>query len=462
MRPNLRVGGERRGLLPAVYPLPLLVLVSSCVSYQPAPLDSAQILAGLNELRWVPPAATGAEAAPDGSAPTREQLASFAILHNPSLRALRAEIGVADSLLVQAGLLPDPTIGWDAMDVVAAEVNGSGATSQEYLSGLGVEFPLLRPGERDARKAVASLHAEEARLLVTLGEWALAREVFLAYERVVSSRLLLEQNAELAGIAQNTHEYFERARESGASTAIEANLALGDLQAIRLDAIGLESQLSRDEQHLRALLGLPPGSEVELRTAGGEPEAAQLLARGGELVELALRGRPDLALIETRYAVAEQAVRLEIARQFPSLTVGSGLSLVLPVFSRFNRPAIETALARREAVGAELTSEIHRVRAAVAAAQVDLEESSRELAALEAELLPNVEESLRLASGAFSAGEAPLLQILTVQRSLIAARTRHVEARAEQAQRAWTLMAEAGLFLHTDDLRAALSLEQLP
>ena len=278
MRPNLRVGGERRGLLPAVYPLPLLVLVSSCVSYQPAPLDSAQILAGLNELRWVPPAATGAEAAPDGSAPTREQLASFAILHNPSLRALRAEIGVADSLLVQAGLLPDPTIGWDAMDVVAAEVNGSGATSQEYLSGLGVEFPLLRPGERDARKAVASLHAEEARLLVTLGEWALAREVFLAYERVVSSRLLLEQNAELAGIAQNTHEYFERARESGASTAIEANLALGDLQAIRLDAIGLESQLSRDEQHLRALLGLPPGSEVELRTAGGEPEAAQLLA----------------------------------------------------------------------------------------------------------------------------------------------------------------------------------------
>ena len=66
---------------------------------------------------------------------------------------------------------------------------------------------------------------------------------------------------------------------------------------------------------------------------------------------------------------------------------------------------------------------------------------------LEAELLPNAEESLRLAGEAFDAGEVTLLEILALQRALVDARTQTTESRAELQRRHWRLLAASGTLL---------------
>lgn len=424
-------------------------VLAGCVSYEPAPVDVPEILADLRARKWEPHSASDPAAA-EGA--TSEQLAAFAVTHNPSLRAVRSQIGVAEAVLVEAGLLSDPQIGWDGMDAIASQIAEGTASSVDYLAGLGLSIPLPRPGELDARKGAARWQLEETRRRVAQGEWLLSRDVFVACEDVREAQRLLEQNQELLGVAQSTRDYFDRAKAAGVATAIEANLASGDLLTIRADRVRLEARV-RDARHrLNALLGLPPSTEIPVAgEAEREPEG-DLDVDPELLVEHALALRPDLAALMAAYETAEEEVRLEVARQFPQVSIGTGLWLVPGFLTRFNRPAIATAMARRESLDQEIEAQVHEVRRDVQDAYAALGETRRLLGFLESELLPNAEESLRLAGEAFEAGEVTFLEILTLQRALVDARTRTTEARAELLRRRWRLRAACGTLLaKTDD-----------
>ena len=79
-----------------------------------------------------------------------DEAAAFALARHPALVARRAQLGVERALAVEAGLLPDPTFSWNAMDWVV------GGTSDDVLTGLSLTFPLLRPGERGAARSSPS------------------------------------------------------------------------------------------------------------------------------------------------------------------------------------------------------------------------------------------------------------------------------------------------------------------
>jgi outer membrane protein TolC len=433
----------KRGLAVA---LALAPACAGCVAYEPAPVDASAMLAELGALRFEPPFDAGAAdpAHADGAAP--DQLAAFAVVHNPSLRVLRAQIGVAEALLVEAGLLADPEIGWDGMDALAAQIVEGTTSSIDFVSGFGLSLPLPRPGELDAKEGAARWRVEEARRRVVQVEWLLARDVHVACEDVLEAQRLLEQSQDLLAIAETTRGYFERALGAGAATAIQANLAAGELLAIRAERVRLEAGLRAARQRLHALLGLPPATVLPLVPAPAEARRDEPL--DPEQIALgSLSARPDLALLLASYQAAEEEVRLEVARQFPQISIGTGIWLVPGVFTRFNRPAIATAIARRAALRGEIEAAVHEVRREIHDAHAALQESRLEVAFLETELLPNAEESLRLARAAFSAGEVTVLEILSVQRALVDARTRTTEARAELERRRWRLLAASGTLL---------------
>ena len=200
-------------------------------------------------------------------------------------------------------------------------------------------------------------------------------------------------------------------------------------------------------QALNALLGLPPAYVLALSVAA-DPSRHEALRRSPEeLTRLAIGRRPDLAEIEARYQVAEAGVQLAVAQQLPALSLGTGIGIRLPVFSRWGRPAIETARARRLTVGRELAGAVHRARQEIASAHTLWNLAARELDLVESELLPNAERNLELAQEAFREGELTLLETLALQSGLVEARTRHTEARADTKQRAWALLAACGLLL---------------
>jgi outer membrane protein TolC len=442
---------ERSARRPAVASLAscalgALGLLGSCAAYEPAPLDPSDILARLDARRWAPPSSPATAASP-------RELAAFAVTANPELAALRAELGVRRALLVEAGLLPDPELAWDAMDVLASRLVDGTSSSVDAISGLGLMFPLLRPGERDAREERSARQLEEARRRVAAAEWTLTRDVHLASEEVVAAEELLSRRRTLVEVAESTSDYFRRAREAGTATAIQANLALGELHAIRLDAVRAEERLGGARRALCALLGLPPDFAPVVAPDEDPSRRPALRLDADELTATAVELRPDLAELEARYAAAEEGVRLAVAQQLPRIAIGTGIRIELPVFTRGGGPAIETALARREQAGRELAAAVHAARREIADARSRWELAGRELALLEDELLPNAEENLELARRSFREGELTLLETLALQAALAEARTRHAEARAEERKRAWTLLAASGRLLggHTDE-----------
>lgn len=422
----------------------LASIPAGCVSYEPVPVAATEVLADLQALSWEP---LSASVPADADAAASEQLAAFAVKYNPELQVIRNRIGVAEAMLIEAGLLSDPEIGWDGMDALASQIVEGTTSSVDFLSGLGLSISLPRPGELDAKKGAARWQLEETHRRVAQAEWLLAREVFVACEDVREAVRLLDQSEDLLQLAESTRDYFDRAKAAHAATAIQANLASGDLLAIRAERVRLESRL-RDARHrLNALLGLPPSAAIPV--AGTQDRDAEDAVEfdADALVERSLELRPDLAALKAAYAAAEEEVRLEVARQFPQVAIGTGIWIVPGLFTRFNRPAIVTAMARREVLRLEIKAQVHEVRRDVQDAFAAFEEMRRELEFLESELLPNAEESLRLVGEAFEAGEVTFLEILTLQRALVDARTRTTAASAEFLRRRWRLRAASGTLL---------------
>lgn len=449
-----RVQGSR-----LVVAIALAPVLTACVSYEPDPVDVSQVLVDLEAIQWTPSAtsteAEGAELA---------QLASFAVTHNPSLRAVRSQIGVTEALLVEAGLLEDPEIGWDGMDALASQIVDGTTSTIDFVAGLNLSIALPRPGELGAAKGAARWRVEEARRKVVQVEWVLAREVHIACEDVLEAQRLLEQNQELNQLADTTRQYFERAKQAGAATAIQANLALGDLLAIRAQSVRLGANLRASRHRLNALLGLPPSTAIPIVPSSGLEDASadEASSTPEALVEQSVSLRPDVRALLASYQAAEEDVRLEVKRQFPAVAIGTGIWLQPGFFTNFNRPAIRTAMARREKLRGEALAQVHEVRREIHDAHATLQEVRRESSFLESELLPNAEESLRLAGEAFDAGEVTLLEILTLQRALVDARTRTTEAHANLQRANWRLLAATGSLLSASDSKTLDEQEGTP
>lgn len=432
-RPSVARGWAGQGAV-----LAFLFVLASCASHQAKPLDPPAILRELDAVRWPASDSAATDIKP-------RDLASFAISSNPELSAIRGQLGIQQALLVEAGLFPDPEVGWDAMNVVASQVVNGTSGSVDVLSGLGLMFPLPRPGELSGRVGAAEWRVEEVRRAVVAAEWTLTRAIFNACEELRAAQLLESQTKALVAVAESTYDYFKRARDAGTATAIQANLALGELQVIRLDVVRIEGRVQQAQQALNALVGLPPGAKVPLAEAEDDPAlTAALESTVAQLTERALETRPDLQELLARYEAAEQEIRIAVAKQFPQVSIGTGISLILPFFSKFGGPAIRTAVAQRERIGRDYRAALYRARQEIAATHALWQLSEREVDLLTRELLPTAEENLTLAKEAFRLGEATVLETLALQRSLVQMRTRHTEARAERSKRAWTLLAASG------------------
>ena len=437
----------------------LLALGSAaCATYEPAPLAPLDLLRRLNAagLPDLP-----ADVAPVGSRapfdPTDglsvAEAAGVALRLHPGLRVARAEVGVARALLVEAGLLPDPVVGWDAMNVVADFVADRKSGANSYVAGASLVWEVPRPGEVDAREGVARGRVGEGRAGLLRAEWELVREVHLAYVRLAFVGASLELNAAQLAIAERTCDHVQRARAAGVATALQVELASVARDRVRADRARLALEGATARQDALALLGLPPDAPVRLEAspallAGPAPEA---LEDAGALTEAAVARRPDLAELAARYAQAEETLRLEVARQWPQVWVGTGVSVSLPVFSRFNAPTIETARRARDAGRARFVAGLHEVRRQVHLARAAVAGAAAWVAEITGRVVPGLDATLRLTEASLEAGEITPLELLTAQTQVLETQQEFLEARRRLAEARLELEAAAGRLLPLED-----------
>jgi cobalt-zinc-cadmium efflux system outer membrane protein len=468
----MRFASSRFPSPPALVLAALALAHGGCASAPDDVLDAAATLRTLEGLTLAapPPASlarvTTTSVAFDPSDGLDSTETSALALHlHPRLRALREEVGVARAELVEAGLLPDPTIGWESGNVVADFITDRKSSANSYIAGLTLAWDVPRPGEIGAREAAAAGRIQEARALLLQAEWELVRDVRLACVRLAAAEAGLALNAEQTRVAESTSARFVEAQRLGATTAIQTRLAAVAAARVFADQVRIELEATEARQALLALLGLPPRTPFVLQGGAALLEAAAPDAARDDLdalVALALKRRPDLAALAAQHAQAEAGLRLEEAGRWPQVSIGSGVGVELPFFSRFNAPAVETARRARLAARLRYEAAVHDVRRDVHTAHARLRLSAALVQRLQDTLVPAVADALRLTRLAVEAGEFTAFEVLTAQTQTLEAQTELLGARVRQAEARVGLESAAGRLTPTPEASPPGDLEETP
>ncbi len=304
----------------------------------------------------------GASPIPADRPLTPAEVALLAVQNSPDLRATRAQRGVAQAQVIEAGLLPDPVLAGSYNVLLGGPgiANAIGATLTANVSALVT----LSPRRRAARSSAMQVDAN-----VVWQEWqTISRAQTLTIDLVEQGRLLRRLDATLA-LLRTRGDIAAHALAQGNATLQVVAPFVAELTALQTERDAAALAQEQRWQELDALLGLLPSVRprlsAELRIPAIEAaEAAQLLAT------LPQR-RPDLIALQLGYSSQEANLRAAVLGQFPALTLGPNYgddtsrvkslgpsaSIALPLFNR-NRGQVAIQLATREQLRAEYAARL--------------------------------------------------------------------------------------------------------
>jgi outer membrane protein TolC len=354
--------------------------LAGCQHYAPLPLQTEAALA------------PSLAAIPDlpARALTVSEVAALAVTRNPDLLAARAKAGVAEAQLVQAGVLPNPSLSGAILPLLsgAGSVPGWNLGLSQDIKALIV----LKPKRRSAKDSLNQVHAD-----LLWQEWQVAGQARqLAGDIVLGERLrpMLERAYELMAKRYGANR---KALEAGNATLSTLAPSAGALQAARAAMLQQDQAQLANRHKLNALLGIAPDVALPLADAidlpGFDPSEARAM-----LSTLPQR-RPDLLALRAGYAAQDEQLRVAILSQFPDLVLGASASsdnskvisggpnvqIGLPVFDR-NQGNIAVARATREQLNREYAARIAAVTGEVGALLSERDQIALQLAAVRHDL----------------------------------------------------------------------------
>jgi outer membrane protein, heavy metal efflux system len=431
--------------------------VTGCVRYSTLPLDPGRELNQLSTRSVAMieseeyPLPVGPFDASDGL--DERELVAIALRFNTDLAVARAATGEANAGLLAAGVLPDPELG-------ASLQPGVGGTDS-FNADIDLMFELLRVGERRARQDVARAGAAVARASVAAKEYELATEVRRQLTIVLAAEQQLALLDQELSLRRQSMELVQRRRGIGEANALDAATAQLELIEIERDRRQAAAELPAERAELNRLLGLPAGYGLPLADSG-KPLAIRLVdvPAASALRASMLAGRLDLAAKAAEYRKAEDELRLEVLRQYPSLKVGPafshegpsdnylgiGVALDVPLLNR-NRGEIAAKLAQRDRVRAEYVDRLHQLAADADIAATRVVSLRAEVDAQREALLPLLEQNERLYRSALDARELNIVDFVTLQQRALQARRSHLKTLADYRIALIELDGSAGLTL---------------
>jgi outer membrane protein TolC len=237
-----------------------------------------------------------------------------------------------------------------------------------WLFGLTPDIPLDVGTKRAARIAVADLTAEQARYDFMEVVW----KERLALRRALLDLLMTQREVALL----ETVHTDRQAQLEMARSRLEAGAAShGDLDRLVADAVADEQRLhdarrrvSAARGALAASIGVPVDALEGLSLSWDRLEDPHEIDQSllGRWRDEALLARADVHSAVVGYSVAEESLRLEVAKQFPQIHIGPAytwdhgvhryqfnLSMEVPILNQ-HQGAIGEAEARRAQAGARL------------------------------------------------------------------------------------------------------------
>jgi cobalt-zinc-cadmium efflux system outer membrane protein len=384
----------------------------------------------------------------DEAAPlTLQQLEQMALAGNPSLARAADEVASARGQCLQAGLPPNPRLGYSGQQL------GSGGQAEQQ--GVYLEQEFIRGGKRRLDRAVASRIVQEAEQRFEIQQRRVLTDVRIGYYHVLGAQARLEMSEALVRIGNQAADAAERLLERKEGSRRDLLQARVDRDAAANYLDQARNQLAAAWRGLAAVLG---STEMAPRPLAGQLEELPPLlsweeAVGGLLAESPERSVAALQVEQTRCEVARaqaQAVpdvNLQAVIQHDNATGARNGSLLvtlpLPIFDRNQGQIRQTRhqLAAAQHAANAVDLDLHQRLAPVYERYVT---HRQRVENYQRGILRDAQESLDLTRQGYEAGELDFLNLLTAQRTYFQTNLDYIDA----LSRMWIAVAEIdGLLL---------------
>ena len=362
---------------------------------------------------------------------TLDDLVEFAMESNPTLMQATAAVQAAEGRYVQSGLYPNPTIAYQGVDM------GLDGTSGQQ--GMAVSQAVVTSNKRIWAMAVAESEIQQAQLAWESQRRRVVNGIRSGYYDVLLAQRTIDVNNELVRIGKRGVELAERrlaARQISKAEVLQIQIES------QMAELGLNQAKNRHDsawRRLTAVLGKP---EMQPQPLAGEVDKDLPQFDWRDTLDHLLTQSPELAQSLAAVETARNTLALQCARRVPNFQVATGvkydesarftladveISVPIPVFNR-NQGNIMAAQSNLAAAQNEVRRLELQLRDRLAEAFEQYANASRQVEVYSGSIVPNAEESLRLANIGYQAGHFGYLTLLTAQRTYFGVSLEYLES----------------------------------
>ena len=377
---------------------------------------------------------------------TLDALLQAARAHSPLLHAAAAAARQSAGLALQAGLLPNPVVGYQGEQIRGGSYNGGeqGGFVEQTLP-LGGKLGLRREVYREQQRGdTLTLAVQQARVDADV-EAAFYHALTL--QQQVETRLRL---SELAADAAQTARQLANVGQADTPDVLQAEV---EQQQAALDASTTQRQYIGAFRQLAALTGQPemPLARLEGKLEASEPppldsllQQSPVMARADQAVHAAearLRSARRDAVPDLTLRAGEQWNN-ELLTTQPRKATGAQsfatASVDLPLWNR-NQGNVAAAQAALEQARAEAEQARVTLRQSAAPLVEQYRAAEAEAAQYRNEILPRAQRAYELYRDRYQQMAAAYPQVLVSQRTLVQLQLSYVMALGQMAQTASAL-----------------------
>jgi cobalt-zinc-cadmium efflux system outer membrane protein len=396
-----------------------------------------------------------------GALMTLEAVQKIAAESNPTLRQAEAEIRAAKARGEQAGLYPNPTVGYTGDEIRGGSVGGG-------KQGFFVQQSLVTGGKLGLSREVYGRDVKLAKMEAEEQKVRVRSAVKMAFLRVLAAQELLEARREMAKIEQDAAETQRRLMNTGQADESEVLEAEVEAQRMRMAARMEENTLHEEWRSLAAVIAQP---ELPLATVAGDLEKDWPDLNEEQAVEAIAKESPAVRIAEAAEGRAQSALARAKREPIPDVLVRGGMeynhetlgsvpfakgwegiaevAVQIPIFNR-NQGNSEAARADVDRAGQE-KKRIGLTLRERAASVVDQYANARLMAAeYRDEMLPRAKKAYGLMVDKYGQMLAAYPRVLDAQRRLYELQIEYISA----LESVWTSGIALQGYLLTDGLEA--------
>jgi cobalt-zinc-cadmium efflux system outer membrane protein len=365
-------------------------------------------------------------------------LEQIALERNPTLVQAGAQISISRSKALQAGLYPNPTVGY------AGELIGVNDTAGEFQGGF-VQQTIITAGKLRLSRAKYCQEAREAEILVLGQQLRVLNGVRTQFYRLLALQRMIDLRSELL---KNSEENLLTTREmfnTGLANEPEVLLAENEVNRAKIDLATQKNMYTASWQHLVALLGTPDLAPSPLQ-GQLEPEGEPLdwETSLGQL----LADSPELEAARAHIVHDQIAIQRERVEPIPNVTIGAGVghNFENPGTNANVQATIEVPLFdRNQGTLRQAQGELLRSQAAVQRIELSLRQQLAEIfnqyrtALMSVELyrdanVPNVKKAYEVQLDMYNKRRVAWPDVVALQRNLFQVQSEYTHSLLEVRQ----------------------------